>query len=135
MFAYGGDNGTVQGFEHLLKSYDVTDELDEIASADPPAYLRRCFAEALSAPRLTERRFQQVVACALVVDAVVHERDYPGLEPELIADWRTHYGLVFAQFKPAAIAALKRGQAADSPLADSEAIAELGVLLQHLATD
>ena len=35
------------GFEHLLKSYDVSDTLDDIASADPPAYLRRCFAEGL----------------------------------------------------------------------------------------
>jgi len=31
-------------YEHLLKSYDVGDQLDEIASADPPAYLRRCLA-------------------------------------------------------------------------------------------
>jgi hypothetical protein len=28
-------------YEHLLKSYDVDDPLDEIASADPPAFLRR----------------------------------------------------------------------------------------------
>ena len=33
------------GFDHLLKSYDVGDLLDEIASAEPPAYLRRLFAE------------------------------------------------------------------------------------------
>ena len=37
-------------FEHLVKSYDVSDLLDEIASADPPAYLRRCFAEAAPHP-------------------------------------------------------------------------------------
>jgi hypothetical protein len=31
-------------YEHLVKSYIVRDPLDDIASADPPAYLRRCFA-------------------------------------------------------------------------------------------
>jgi hypothetical protein len=39
------------GFEHLLKSYDIGDELDDIASSDPPAYLRRCFADAGSTAR------------------------------------------------------------------------------------
>ncbi|GEM_PF-6307103 len=28
-------------FEHLIESYDVGDLLDDIASADPPAYLHR----------------------------------------------------------------------------------------------
>ena len=44
---------SMAGFEHLVKSYDVGDLLDEIASADPPAYLRRCFAEGSSAPVLS----------------------------------------------------------------------------------
>ncbi|HMD72263.1 MAG TPA: hypothetical protein VKG05_00240 [Steroidobacteraceae bacterium] len=125
----------MQVFEHLLKSYDIGDELDEIASADPAAYLRRCFAEALAAPRLSERRLQQVVVCALVVDAVVHDRDYEGLEPELIADWRMHYGQVLAQFKPAAIRALQRGQGPDSPLTGTDATAELAELERRLAAD
>ncbi len=46
-------------FDHLLKSYDVSDSLDEIASFDPPAYLRRCFAEGVSAPTLSLARVQQ----------------------------------------------------------------------------
>ncbi len=125
----------MQGFEHLLKTYDVADELDAIASADPPAYLRRCFAEALAAAHLSVRRLQQVVVCAAVVDAVIHERDYQGLEPELIADWRAHYGRVFAQFKPAAIHALQRGQAPDAALSDAEAVAELAELERRLAAD
>lgn len=125
----------MQAFDHLLKSYDIGDELDEIASADPPAYLRRSFAEALAAPQLSRRRLQQVVVCALVVDAVVHERDYEGLEPELIADWRMHYGRVFAQFKPAAIQALQRGQRPDSPLTDADAVAELAELERRLGED
>ena len=120
------------GFDHLLKSYDVGDQLDDIASADPPAYLRRSFAEALAAPRLTERRLQQVAVCAMVVDAVVHERDYEGFESELLADWRTHYGQVFAQFKSPAIQALRRALGPDSPLADPEAIAELAELERRL---
>jgi len=125
----------MQAFDHLLKSYDIGDELDEIASADPAAYLRRCFAEALAASRLSERRLQQVVVCALVVDAVVHERDYEGLEPELVADWRMHYGQVFAQFKPAAIQALQRGKGPDSPLNEADASAELTELERRLAAD
>jgi hypothetical protein len=125
----------VQGFDHLLKSFDIGDELDEIASADPPAYLHRCFAEALAAQRVSERRLQQVVVCALVVDAVVHERDYEVLEPELIADWRMHYGQVFAQFKPAALRALRRAEGPDSPLTDADATAELAELERRLAAD
>ena len=125
----------MQAFDHLLKSYDIGDELDEIASADPPAYLRRCFAEALAAPRLSEHRLLQVVVCALVVDSVVHERDYEDLEPELIADWRMHYGQVFAQFKPAAIQALQRAASPGSLLADATATAELAELERRLAAD
>ncbi|MGA2776015.1 MAG: hypothetical protein ABSF94_00550 [Steroidobacteraceae bacterium] len=135
MFAHREDNGMVQGFEHLLKSYDVSDELDRIASADPPAYLRRSFAEALATPHLSERRLQQVAVCALVVDAVIHEHDYEGLEPELIADWRAHYGRVFAQFKPAAVQALRHGQGPETALSDPDAVAELAELVRSLAAD
>lgn len=52
--------GRMTGFEHLLNSYDVRDLLDEIASADPPAYLRRCFAEGISTPTLSFSRVQQL---------------------------------------------------------------------------
>ena len=79
------------GFEHLIQSYDVGDLLDEIASADPPAYLRRCFAEGSSSPVLSWPRVQQLAVCAMVLDAIVNDRDYEILERELIADWRVHY--------------------------------------------
>ncbi len=76
------------GFEHLLKSYDVSDLLDDIASADPPSYLRRCFAEGCSTPSLSWPRVQQLALCAMVLDSIVNDRDYDVFEPELIADWR-----------------------------------------------
>ena len=63
------------GFEHLIQSYDVGDLLDDIASADPPAYLRRCFAEGSSAPALSWPRVQQLAVCAMVLDAIVNDRD------------------------------------------------------------
>jgi hypothetical protein len=46
-------------FEHLLNAYDVGDLLDDVASADPPAYLRRCFAEGASAAEFSWVRVQQ----------------------------------------------------------------------------
>ena len=66
---------SMAGFEHLLKSYEVGDELDDIASSDPPAYLRRCFAEGLSAPSCPGR-VQQLAVCAMVLDAIINDRDY-----------------------------------------------------------
>lgn len=33
--------GPMAAYEHLVKSYNVRDLLDDIASADPPAYRRR----------------------------------------------------------------------------------------------
>ena len=50
--------GPMAAYEHLVKSYDVGDELDDIASANPPAYLRRCFAEGHSASVLSWARVQ-----------------------------------------------------------------------------
>jgi hypothetical protein len=111
----------VAAFEHLLESYDLGDLLDDIASADPPAYLRRCFAEGYAAPYLSWPRVQQLVACAMVVDAVANARDYPGFEPELIADWRMHYAASFGQFKEPAVQALRRARERDSVLADGAA--------------
>jgi hypothetical protein len=111
-------------FEHLLKSYDVADQLDEIASADPPAYLRRCFAEGSSAPSLTWARVQQLAVCAMVLDAVDHDRDYEVFEHELIADWRVHYAGACAKLKAPALQALHRVLDRDRPM-DADAAMEL----------
>jgi hypothetical protein len=120
------------GFEHLLDSFDVGDMLDDIASADPPAYLRRCFAEGCSAPSLSWARVQQLGLCAMVLDAIVNHRDYTGLEPELIADWRLHYAQACGQMQALAILALRRAQET-SMAHDPDAAAELSELEQRLA--
>lgn len=120
------------GFEHLTQSYDVGDLLDEIASADPPAFLRRCFAEGSSAPVLSWQRVQQLAVCAMVLDAVLNDRDYEFLERELIADWRVHYARACVKIKDTALQALRRVLARDRP-ADPEAAAELETLAGRLA--
>lgn len=118
-------------FEHLLNSYDVSDSLDEIASADPPAYLRRCFAEGCSTPTLSWARVQQLALCAMVLDSIVNNRDYDVLEPELIADWRIHYAHACTQMKDVAVTALRRAQ--EGPAPDPDAAAELQELEHRLA--
>ena len=120
------------GFEHLIQSYDVGDLLDEIASAEPPAYLRRCFAEGSSAPVLSWTRVQQLAVCAMVLDAIVNDRDYEFLERELIADWRVRYARVCMKMKDTALQALHRALEHDRP-ADPEAAAELETLVGRLA--
>jgi hypothetical protein len=120
------------GFEHLVESYDVGDLLDDIASADPPAYLRRCFAEGISAPSLSWQRVQQLALCAMVLDAIVNARDYEYFERELIADWRIHYARSCAKLKDTALQALQRVLARDRP-ANPEAAAELETLIKRLA--
>jgi len=120
------------GFEHLLKSYDVSDMLDDIASADPPAYLRRCFAEASSAPSLSWARVQQLALCAMVLDSIINDRDYDVLEPELIADWRLHYGHDCAHVRGTAVLALRRALESLAPQ-DPDAAAELEELQRRLA--
>jgi hypothetical protein len=120
------------GFEHLLKSYDVRDLLDDIASSDPPAYLRRCFAEAVSTPTLSVARVQQVSVCGMVLDSILNDRYYDALEPELIADWRAHYAATCARMKDTAVAALRRASE-HFPPADAEAAAELIDLEHRLA--
>jgi hypothetical protein len=120
------------GFEHLVKSYDVGDQLDDIASADPPAYLRRCFAEGSAAPVLSWRRVQQLAVCAMVLDAVVDDRDYDIFEHELIADWRQHYAKACAKLKEAAQQALRRVLERDRP-EDVDAVTELETLVGRLA--
>ena len=119
------------GFEHLLKSYNVGDAIDEIASADPPAYLRRCFAEALSAPELSRTRIEQLAVCAMVLDSMLNDRDYEALEPELIADWRAHYRAACARLRDSAAAALKRAH--DGLAGEPDAAAEIEILEQRLA--
>ena len=120
------------GFEHLLNSYDVRDMLDEIASADPPAYLRRCFAEAISTPALSPTRVQQLAVCGMVLDAVLNDRDYAELEPELIGDWRAHYAADCARMKDTAVAALRRAHE-HFPPAETGAAVELRELEHRLA--
>lgn len=121
-------------FEHLLKSYDVADQLDDIASSDPPAYLHRCFAEGISSPELSFARVQQLSVCAMVLDSIVNDRDYVAFEPELLADWRMHFAAACARFKDTAVAALRR--ALDLLRArpeDAEAATELEELQHRLA--
>jgi len=113
----------VAGFEHLLKSYDIGDLLDDIASADPPAYLRRCFAEGCSAPTLSWPRVQQLAACAMVLDAVLNTRDYEDFEAELIADWRLHYAVAFAKLRDSARLALRRALELNPAVGSADAAA------------
>jgi hypothetical protein len=124
--------GPMAGFEHLLKSYDVGDLLDEIASADPPSYLRRCFAEGYSTPTLSFTRVQQLAICAMILDSIVNDRDYDDLEPELIADWRAHYEPACVRMKETAVVALNRALEHLRPQ-DPDAAAELEVLQRRLA--
>jgi hypothetical protein len=119
-------------FEHLLKSCDIRDQLDDIASSDPPAYLRRCFAEAISAPTLSFTRVQQLAICAMVLDSVLNDRDYESFEPELMADWRAHYGTACARMKDAAVTAVRRAQE-NLHAQEPDAAAELEELEQRLA--
>ena len=119
------------GFEHLLKSYDVGDQLDDIASSDPPAYLRRCFAEGISAPDLSFSRVQQIAVCAMVLDSILNDREYDGFEPELIADWRAHYGAPSIRMRDTAAASVRR--ALDTLRnRDAEAAGELEELAKRL---
>jgi hypothetical protein len=123
---------SMAAFEHLLKSYDVSDMLDDIASADPPSYLRRCFAEGFSSPSLSWARVQQLALCAMVLDSIVNGRDYDVLEPELIADWRLHFSHACAKVKDTAVLALRRALES-SASHDPDAVAELEELERRLA--
>jgi len=119
-------------YEHLVKSYDVADLLDDIASADPPAYLRRCFAEGCSAPFLPWSRVQQLAVCAMVLDAIVNNRDYEIFEHELISDWRIHYASACVKLKEIAVQALRRVLERERPQ-DPDAVTELEQLASSLA--
>ena len=119
-------------YEHLVKSLDIGDLLDDIASADPPAYLRRCFAEGHSAPVLSWGRVQQLAVCAMVLDAVVNDREYEFFEHELIADWRIHYAGACAKLKLNAAHALRRVLERERPQ-DPDAAAELEQLASNVS--
>jgi hypothetical protein len=124
--------GAMTAYEHLVKSYDVRDLLDDIASADPPAYLRRCFAEGCSASTLSWARVQQLAICTMVLDAIVNGRDYEIFEHELISDWRIHYAGSCAKLKDTAVQALRRALERDRPQ-DPEAATELEQLASSLS--
>jgi hypothetical protein len=124
--------GAMTAYEHLVKSYDVRDLLDDIASADPPAYLRRCFAEGCSASTLSWARVQQLAICTMVLDAVVNGREYEIFEHELISDWRIHYAGACAKLKDTAVQALRRALERDRPQ-DPEAATELEQLASSLS--
>jgi hypothetical protein len=119
-------------FEHLSKAYDVGDLLDEVASADPPAYLRRCFAEGATAAELSWLRVQQLALCAMVLDAIVNDRDYEFFEHELIADWRIHYAKTCRKTLDTALQALHRVLERERTR-DPVAAAELETLIHRLA--
>ena len=119
-------------YEHLVKSYDVRDLLDDIASADPPAYLRRCFAEGCSAATLSWTRVQQLAICTMVLDAIVNGREYEIFEHELISDWRIHYAGACAKLKETAVQALRRALEHDRPQ-DPDAGTELEQLASSLS--
>ncbi len=119
-------------YEHLVKSYNVSDQLDDIASADPPAYLRRCFAEAYAASSMSWRRVQQLAVCGMVLDGIVNGRAYEFFEHELIADWRIHYAGSCAKLKDIAVQALRRVLERDKPQ-DPDAGTELEQLASSLS--
>lgn len=119
-------------YEHLVKSYDVADLLDDVASADPPAYLRRCFAEGCSAPFLPWSRVQQLAVCAMILDAIVNNRDYEIFEHEMISDWRIHYASACVKLKDIAVQALRRVLERERPQ-DPDAATELEHLASSLA--
>jgi len=68
----------------------------------------------------------------MVLDAIVNHRDYPVLEPELIADWRLHYAVACGHMQQVAILALRRAEES-SRTHDPDAAAELSELALRLA--
>ena len=75
---------------------------------------------------------QQLAVCAMVLDAVVNDRDYENFEHELIADWRVHYAKACAKIKDIALQALRRVLEHDRPM-DADAAAELETLVSRIA--
>jgi hypothetical protein len=75
---------------------------------------------------------QQLAVCAMVLDAIVDQRDYEFFEHELIADWRIHYAGACAKLKETAVQALRRVLERDRPQ-DPAAATELEQLASSLA--
>jgi phosphate uptake regulator len=67
----------------------------------------------------------------MVLDSILNDRVYVSFEPELIADWRAHYGSKFARMKDNAVAALRRALE-NLRSRDPDAAAELEELEQRL---
>jgi len=70
--------------------------------------------------------------CAMVLDAVVNDRDYEFFEHELISDWRVHYRTACGKLKDLAQQALLRILDREKP-ADAQAVSELEALEQRVA--
>lgn len=119
-------------FDNLVKAFDINDQLDEIASAEPPAYLKRCFAEGISSQALTWRRIQQLAVCSMVLDAIVNDRDYAFFERELISDWRVHYTAACRKLKDLSREALTRVLDKDKP-ESADTRGEIELLIKRLA--
>ena len=92
---------------------------------------RRCFAEGCSSATLSWPRVQELAFCAMVLDSVLNNRDYEGLEPELISDWRVHFAHACSQMRDLALEALRR--ASDMPVVPADAAPEIAELEHRLA--
>jgi hypothetical protein len=67
----------------------------------------------------------------MVLDSILNNRDYDGFEPELISDWRLHFGHACAQMRGLALEAL--GRAGSMPAVVPDAAPEIAELEHRLA--
>jgi glycogen synthase len=67
----------------------------------------------------------------MVLDSIVNGRDYEGLEPELVSDWRVHFSHACAQMRDIAVQALRH--AGEMPAVPADAAPELAELEHRLA--
>ena len=67
----------------------------------------------------------------MVLDSVLNNRDYEGLEPELISDWRVHFAHACSQMRDLALEAFRR--AGETPAVPADAAPELAELEHRLA--
>jgi hypothetical protein len=67
----------------------------------------------------------------MVLDSILNNRDYDGLEPELISDWRVHFSVACSSMRPIALEALRRASA--MPAVPADAAPELAELERRLA--
>ena len=125
MFSHGEDNeidGSLRAFGEILRRRRSARRHRERGSARLSAPLLR--RRLLRADALSWRRVQQLAVCAMVLDAIVNDRDYEFFEHELIADWRIHYARACAKMKDTAVQALRRVLERERPQ-DPDAAAEL----------